>query len=214
MNDLKTGPQSNPPAGPGRQGGTTVLGLTGSIGMGKSTTAELFRQEGAAVFDADAAVHELYSGPAVSPVAARFPDALRDATIDREALARLVVGDQQALSDLEAIIHPLVRQAELDFIAQHKSQGTEFVVLDIPLLFESNGDEVCDKTVVVSAPARVQQTRVLARKGMTKARFDQLLSRQMSDAEKRARADFIVSTDKGLKDAKRQVLDILSQLRK
>ena len=118
------------------------------------------------------------------------------------------------MSDLEAIIHPLVRQAELDFIVRQQSQGTEFVVLDIPLLFESNADELCDKTVVVSAPPMVQQKRVLARKGMTKARFDQLLSRQMSDADKRARADFIVLTDKGLKDAQRQVRDILGQLRK
>ena len=214
MNEPETGSRSNSSAGPNQNSGTIVIGLTGSIGMGKSTTAKLFREEGAAVFDADAAVHELYSGPAVPLVAARFPDALRDRKIDREALAQRVVGDQQALSDLEAIIHPLVRQAELDFIARQQSQGTEFVVLDIPLLFESNADELCDKTVVVSAPPMVQQKRVLARKGMTKARFDQLLSRQMSDADKRARADFIVLTDKGLKDAQRQVRDILGQLRK
>lgn len=214
MNGPATGSRSNSSTGPAQHGGTIVLGLTGSIGMGKSTTAELFRREGAAVFDADAAVHKLYDGAAAAPVAARFPGAARDGGIDREALARLVVGDQQALADLEAIIHPLVRQAELDFIRRHKDRGTEFVVLDIPLLFESNGDALCDWTVVVSAPPEIQQARVLARKGMTRARFDRLLSRQMSDADKRARADFIVLTDKGLTDAKRQVRDILRRLRK
>lgn len=189
-----------------------VLGLTGSIGMGKTTTAQLFAQEGAKIFDADAAVHELYATSAIAPIAARFPGAVVKNAIDRAALAREITVNPSALKDLEAIIHPLVRQAEVDFIAKNKAGKEKFVVLDIPLLFESGGDELCDKIIVVTAPEEVQKQRVLGRPGMSVDKFETLLSRQMSDEKKRALADFVVWTDKGIKNAQTQVRAILTEL--
>lgn len=189
-----------------------VIGLTGSIGMGKSTTADLFREEGIPVFDADASVHELYKGAAVSSIAERFPAAVVDGVVDRAKLAQSVIGKPSALADLENIIHPLVRHAELEFIQKERSKGTQIVVLDIPLLFESGGDELCDEIVVVTAPADVQRKRVLERTGMTPEKFQDLLARQLSDKEKRARADFIVDTDKGIDDARHQLQKILHKL--
>lgn len=189
-----------------------VLGLTGSIGMGKSTTAKLFRDEGIPVFDADAAVHDLYAGVAVPQIGKRFPSAVKNGVVDRAMLAQSVIGNADALADLEKIIHPLVRSAELDFIQHHRDGGSKIVLLDIPLLFESGGDALCDKIIVVSAPADVQRKRVLARDGMTLEKYNGLLARQMSDADKRAKADFIVITDKGIEDARQQVRKILQNL--
>lgn len=189
-----------------------VLGLTGSIGMGKSTTAKLFHEEGVAVFDADAVVHEFYSGAAVPQIGERFPSAVINGVVDRTMLAQSVVGNADALADLEKIIHPLVRSAELDFIQHHRDQGSKFVLLDIPLLFESGGDALCDMIVVVTAPADVQRERVLARDDMTLEKYNALLARQMSDADKRAKADFIVFTDKGIEDARQQIRKVLQNI--
>lgn len=189
-----------------------VLGLTGSIGMGKSTTAKLFRDEGIPVFDADAAVHDLYAGAAVPQIGKRFPGAVKNGVVDRAMLAQSVIGKAEALADLEKIIHPLVRSAELDFIQHHRGRGSKIVLLDIPLLFESGGDALCDKIVVVTAPADVQRERVLARDGMTPEKYNGLLARQMSDPDKRAKADFIVFTDKGIEDARQQVRKVLQNL--
>ena len=189
-----------------------VLGLTGSIGMGKSTTAQLFRDAGIAVFDADAAVHMLYRGAAVPHIQNRFPDVIVHGVVDRAELAQAVIGNTEAMADLERIIHPLVRNAELDFIESQREAGSKLIVLDIPLLFESGADTLCDKVLVVTAPAEVQRDRVLARPGMTPEKFEDLLGRQMSDAEKRAKADFIVVTDKGIEDARQQLSKILQKL--
>lgn len=189
-----------------------VLGLTGSIGMGKSTTANLFHEEGVPVFDADAAVHDLYQGVAVPEIGKRFPSAVKNGVVDRAMLAQSVIGKADALADLEKIIHPLVRATELDFIQHHRDHGSRFVLLDIPLLFESGGDALCDKIIVVTAPADAQRERVLARDGMTLEKYNGLLARQMSDADKRAKADFIVFTDKGIEDARQQVRKVLQNL--
>lgn len=186
-----------------------VLGLTGSIGMGKSTTAQFFKDKNVPVFDADAMVHELYKGKAVAQVVQRFPGTAMDGQIDRTALAKALSNDPTGFSDLEKIIHPLVRQAEIDFIDTSRSAGQKLVVLDIPLLFESGGDALCDKIVVVTAPAAIQKERVLARPGMSEEKFTQLLERQMSDADKRKRADFLVFTHKGMNAARQQIDDVL-----
>lgn len=180
--------------------------------MGKSTTAEFFREENIPVFDADAAVHELYEGKAVGPVSQRFPGTALDGRIDRQVLATALLQDPSGFADLERIIHPLVRQAEISFIDVNKQLGQHIVVLDIPLLFESGGDALCDKVAVVTARAEVQRKRVLARTGMTTEKFEHLLTRQMSDADKRNRADFLIFTDRGMKAAKQQVRDILHAL--
>ena len=191
-----------------------VLGLTGSIGMGKSTTAEFFREEGIPVFDADATVHKLYAGKAVASIEKRFPKAIINGQVSRSELASALMKDPIGFPDLEKIIHPLVRQEELEFIEMNRHKGRKIVVLDIPLLFESGGDKLCDKTIVVTAPENVQKKRVLSRPGMTAEKFAQLLSRQLSDADKRDRADFLVFTHKGMAAAKQQVRDILSSLLK
>jgi dephospho-CoA kinase len=189
-----------------------VIGLTGSIGMGKSTTAKLFADENIPVFEADATVHALYRGPAVPMIQKRFPEAVKEGAVDRTALAGIVLNNAGAMADLEQIIHPLVRDAERTFIHRMEAAGVKLAVLDIPLLFESGADELCDKIVVVTAPADIQRDRVLEREGMTPEKFDGLLARQMSDADKRARADFIVYTDKGIEDARQQVHQILETL--
>jgi len=192
-----------------------VIGLTGSIGMGKSTVAAMFAEEGAPSFDSDAAVHALYApgGAAVAPVEAAFPGVTRDGGIDRTALSARVVGNAEAIKQLEAIVHPLVRQAQADFLQSNRDAGTEVVVLDIPLLFESGKTELFDKIVVVSAPAEVQRTRVLSRPGMTEEKFEALLARQTPDAEKRARADFVIDTSGSFDNTRAQVRAVLDALR-
>lgn len=191
-----------------------VLGLTGSIGMGKSTTADLFRAAGVPVHDADATVHALYAGgAAVAPIEAAFPGVVRDGAVDRTALAARVLGDEPAVRRLEAIVHPLVRAAETDFLTRARARGDRIVVLDIPLLFETGGDVRVDVVVTVTAPATVQRARVLARPGMLEAKFEQILARQLPDAEKRRRSHFLVDTARGLAPAAAQVAGILRACR-
>ncbi len=174
-----------------------VWGLTGGIGMGKSTAARAFRRLGVPVFDADAAVHRLQArgGRAVRPIAAAFPGAVKEGAVDREALRRAVLGDPVALARLEAIMHPLVRREQERFLARWRGRGARLVVLDIPLLFETRPDRRgLDAILVVSAPASVQRARVLARPGMTPQRLAAILARQMPDAAKRRRADHVIRT--------------------
>lgn len=186
-----------------------VLGLTGSLGMGKSTTAGFFADAGVPVHDADSAVHALYEGEAVPAIEAAFPGTTAGGKVDRAKLAAAVVDDPAALRRLEAIVHPLVRAAETRFLAQVQARGAKVAVLDIPLLFETAGDERVDAVVVVSAPAETQRQRVLERPGMTPAKLDALLARQLADSEKRARADFVVDTSHGFDAARAQVREIL-----
>ncbi|HKX64049.1 MAG TPA: dephospho-CoA kinase [Rhizomicrobium sp.] len=186
-----------------------VIGLTGAIGMGKSETAKLFAAEGVPVFDADAAIHDLYAGEAAAMIEAAFPGSTKNGVVDRAALGRLVTGDAAALARLEALMHPLVAERREEFLAGAKAP---IVVLDIPLLLET-GTEV-DAVVVATAPEAVQRQRVLARPGMTEAKFNALAARQMSDAQKRAQADYLVTTDKGLDHARDQVKVILADIQR
>ncbi len=176
-----------------------VLGLTGSIAMGKSTAAGMFRRLGVPVWDADRAVHALFDrgGAAVAPVEAAFPGVVRDGRIDRGVLAARVLGDPAALQRLEGIVHPLVYADQHRFLARQRRARRRLVLLDVPLLFESGGDRVCDKIAVVSAPALVQRQRLRQRPGMDEARIDAILARQMPDAQKRRRADFVIPTGLG-----------------
>lgn len=190
-----------------------VVGLTGSIGMGKSTTAALFRDFGVPVHDADATVHDLYRTEAVAPVAERFPEALRDGVIDRAALSAALAKDPQRFAELEAVIHPLVRRREIDFVTAERDRGTGLVVLDIPLLFEVGGESRMDRVVVVSCNPEIQRARVLARPGMTEEKFSLILSRQVPDAEKRRRADFVIDTGNGLEAARKQVEEVIRRLK-
>jgi dephospho-CoA kinase len=191
-----------------------VLGLTGSMGMGKTTTARFFAEEGVPVLDADAVVHELYGGEAVAAIEQAFPGTSRDGRIDRDELSRRVVGDPAALKRLEAIVHPLVRAAQVRFLADAERSGAPVAVLDVPLLFETGGDQRVDAVVVVSAPADVQRARTLERAGMTAEKFDALVRKQMPDAEKRRRADFVVDTSQSFDFARAQVRAILASVRK
>jgi len=186
---------------------TYRLGLTGSIGMGKSTTAQMFRDLGVPVWDADAAVHRLYQGAAVGPVGALCPSAVRDGQIDRAALKDWIARDPGALAKLEAVVHPLVAADRAAFIAQ---ADAPLVVLDIPLLFETRAD--VDGVLVVTAPPDVQRARVLARPGMDSVQFDRILSRQLPDADKRARADFVIET-LDMDRTRAAVQDLVSKLR-
>lgn len=186
-----------------------VLGLTGSIGMGKSTTAKLFAEEGVPVHDADATVHGLYSGEAVPLVEAAFPGTTRDGSVDRKELGRRVIGDPEALARLESIVHPLVREAERRFLEKARVSVARIAVLDIPLLFETGRDSQVDAVVVVSAGAEEQRRRVLERPGMTEETFEKILARQTPDAEKRARADLVIDTSRGIEAAREQVRDAL-----
>jgi dephospho-CoA kinase len=188
------------------------LGLTGSIGMGKSTTAAMFRARGVPVHDADAAVHRLYAGVAAPLIEAAFPGVVRSGVVDRAALAARVVGQGEAMQRLEAIIHPLVRGAETAFLETARQAGAALVLLDIPLLFETGAEGRCDGIVVASCPADMQRARVLARPGMSAEKFEGILARQMPDAEKRRRAHFVVETGLGLEAARRQVDDLLRAL--
>lgn len=191
-----------------------VLGLTGSIGMGKSTAAGLFRSLGVPVHDADAAVHKLFrkDGAAVATIEKRFPDAVIGGAVDRERLGKLVFGDSGALRDLEAIVHPLVRRARDRFLALQRRAGRRAAVLDVPLLFETGGESVCDKVFVVSAPAFLQRQRVLARPGMTESRLSSILKKQMPDREKRRRADYVLPTGLGRAVTTREIKRILRRL--
>ena len=186
-----------------------VLGLTGSLGMGKSTAAVMFARAGVAVFDADRAVHELYDGPAAAAVEAAFPDTTTDGKVDREKLGQRVAGNPSALARLETIVHPLVRDMENAFRANAAREGHRVILLDIPLLFETGGEGRVDAVVVVSTAADVQRQRVLGRPGMTEERLAALLARQMPDAEKRARAHFIIDTTGPLATTAQQIADIL-----
>jgi dephospho-CoA kinase len=186
-----------------------VIGLTGSIGMGKSTTARFFAEAGAPVYDADAAVHRLYAGSAVPLVEAAFPGVSTAAGIDRGELAKRVVGDPAALKRLEEIVHPLVWDEEVQFLAEAEQARAPVAVLDIPLLFETGAERRVDAVVVVTAPPDMQRARTLARPGMTDEKYQALLAKQMPDAEKRRRADFIVDTSHGYDSARQQVHAIL-----
>lgn len=190
-----------------------VLGLTGSAAMGKSTTAKMFAAEGVPVFDADAAVHELYGTEAVTPVEAVFPGVTVNGRIDRDRLAAKVFNNSEALRKLEAIVHPLVRKAQDRFRAEAERGGAPIVVLDIPLLFETGGDARVDAVVVVTAPAEIQRERLLERPGMTAEKIEGMLARQMPDSEKRRRADFVVDTSRGFEAAREDVRNILRRLR-
>jgi dephospho-CoA kinase len=190
--------------------GTFVLGLTGSIGMGKSTTAAMFAAEGVPVHDADAVVHRLYEGEAAAPIEAAFPGTTVAGRVDRARLAAAVVGHPDRLRRLEAIVHPLVRASEQRFLAEARARKAPVVVLDIPLLFETGAERRVDAVVVVSAPPQVQRERVLARPGMSEEKFAALLAQQIPDAEKRRRADFVVDTGQGFEAARQQVREILA----
>jgi dephospho-CoA kinase len=191
-----------------------LVGLTGSIGMGKTETAKMFALLGIPVYDADAAVHRLYQkgGVAVDKIAEAFPGTLKDGQVDREELAGRLRESKEGFDRLEKIVHPLVAHEQQQFLADAAAKGAEMVVMDIPLLFETGSHVRMDAVVVVSAPADIQRARVLSRPGMTEDKLDHILSRQMPDAEKRAQAHFVVETDKGLDHALKQVKDIVAAL--
>jgi len=188
-----------------------ILGLTGSIGMGKSAAADNFRRLGVPVHDADKAIHELLAknGEAAPRIKDLFPDAVKKGILDRELIAKKVFGDAQALARIEEILHPMVRRREQTFLGRAARRGRPLVVLDIPLLFETGGEVRCDAVVTVSAPKFIQQQRVLKRQGMTRERFESILERQMPDAEKRRRADFVVLTGLGRDFSLRQILNLV-----
>ena len=190
-----------------------ILGLTGSIGMGKTATAKMFADEGVPVQDADAVVHALYEGEATPLIEAAFPGTTAGGKVDRIKLGAQVIGNQDAIKRLEQIVHPLVARQRDKFLAESKQAGADIAVLDIPLLYETGGEKRCNAVVVVSAPAEVQRERVLSRPGMTEERFLAILAKQMPDAEKRRRADFIVDTSRGFDAARQQVREILAQVR-
>ncbi|MFE0016554.1 dephospho-CoA kinase [Mesorhizobium sp. NPDC059054] len=189
-----------------------VLGLTGSIGMGKSTAAKMFREAGVPVHDSDEAVHRLYAGKAAPLIEAAFPGVTRDGTVDRALLGQRVLGDATALKTLEGIIHPLVRADADAFLARHRDAGAPLSVLDIPLLFETGGRGRVDKVVVVSAPAEQQRVRVLARPGMTEEKFESILAKQVSDTEKRRLADYVVDTGSGFEVTRKAIGAIIAEL--
>lgn len=189
-----------------------VLGLTGSIGMGKSTTARMFEDAGVPVHDSDATVHRLYAGKAAPLVEEAFPGTVRDGVVDRALLGARVLGDKSALARLETIVHPLVRAEADAFLERNRKAGTPVVVLDIPLLFETGGRDRVDRIVVVTADPAIQRERVLSRPGMTPERFEAILASQVPDADKRAAADYVIDTGLGLDSARRGVADILADL--
>jgi len=191
-----------------------ILGLTGSLGMGKSTTAKFFAEEGVPVHDADAVVHRLYEGEAVAAIEAAFPGSTRGGKVDRAKLGERVLGDPAALKRLEAIVHPLVAAARERFLAEAARSGAKVAVLDIPLLYETGGEARCDAVVVVTAPAEMQRARVFERPGMSEEKLAALTAKQLPDAEKRARADFIVDSGQGFAAARQQVREILAQVAK
>ncbi|KAA0968249.1 dephospho-CoA kinase [Aureimonas fodinaquatilis] len=189
-----------------------ILGLTGSIGMGKSTTADMFAELGVPIHSADAAVHAIYSGPDAKLIEKQFPGTVIDGVVDRGKLAAQVLDRPEALSILEKLVHPLVRQAETEFLKQAREAGRTLVVLDIPLLFETGREAAVDAVLVVTAPADVQRQRVFARPGMTLEKLRNILARQMPDEEKRQKADFIIDTSLGLDHARKEVASIVNEL--
>lgn len=191
-----------------------IIGLTGSIAMGKSTAAAYLRSIGVPCFDSDLAVHRLYAGAAAPLVEDAFPGTLVNGVVDREALARMVSASPAALARLEAIIHPLVRAAQRDFLLREAEAGAEMAALDIPLLFESGAHALVDAVIVVSAPAEIQRQRLMARPGFSAAKIDALLARQMPDGEKRASADFVVDTGGSIEDSRAQLDNIIKALKK
>ena len=182
-----------------------IIGLTGSIGMGKSTTADMFRAEGVPVHDSDAAVHALYRSVAVLPIKQIFPDTVVDGVIDRSKLGAEVIGNAERMKALEAIIHPLVERDRRNFLMRSAKMGRRYVVVDIPLLYEIGGETDVDLVVVCSAPEHIQESRVLARPNMTREKFLAIRARQTPDSEKRLRAHFVVDTGSGLYAAQRQI---------
>ncbi len=190
-----------------------IIGLTGSVGMGKSAAAARFRERGVPVCDADALVHDLYEGTAVAPIEAAFPGTTADGRVDRQKLSAVLLAEPRGFERLEAIVHPLVLAAERACLAAAFAAGAEMAVLEVPLLFETAGATRCDLVVVVSAPADVQRERVLAREGMTTDKLDAILARQLSDAEKRRRADFVVDTGGELAHTHQQVDNLIESLR-
>jgi dephospho-CoA kinase len=191
-----------------------ILGLTGSVGMGKSTTAQMFISEGVPMFDADAAVHHLYKGEAAPLIEREFPGTTKSGVVDREKLSAQVVGKPAALSKLEKLVHPLVGKLRAKFMEDAKKEGAKAVLLDIPLLFETGDPSKFHAVIVVSAPSDVQRERVLARPGMTPEKFEAILKRQLPDSEKRARADFVINTGGGLESARKQVKEVLAEVLK
>ena len=191
-----------------------LVGLTGSIGMGKSKSAELFEAEGLPVYDADASVHALYEkgGAAVAPLSEHFPEAIKDGAVDRTILGKLVLHDGEMLQKLESIVHPLAGKMQKDFLETQEAAGKKAVILDIPLLLEKKAEGLVDVVVVVSTAPEVQKQRVLDRPGMTEEKFHSILSKQMPDAEKREKADFVVDSTISVADAHSQIRDIISRL--
>ena len=191
-----------------------ILCLTGSLGMGKSRTASFFAEQGVPVYDSDAAVHALYAGEAAPMIESAFPGTTSDGQVDRAKLAARVVGDGAAFAKLEAIVHPLVAKARDAFITEAQARGAPVILLDVPLLFETGGERHCDAVVVVSAPLDMQRSRAFERPGMTEEKFAALVGKQIPDAEKRRRADFIVDTSQSFDHAREQVRDILQAIAK
>lgn len=190
-----------------------ILGLTGSIGMGKTTASTMFAEAGVPVYSADDAVHALYAGRAAPLIEAAFPGTVQDGTVDRAKLSAAVLGKPEELKKLESIIHPLVHEEEAAFLARARADGADIALIDIPLLFETGGNNRVDKVAVVSAPADIQRERVLARPGMTEEKFAAILARQMPDAEKRARADFIIDSSGDFEETRAQITAIIAELR-
>ena len=189
-----------------------VLGLTGSIGMGKSTTAKLFAEAGVPVYDADATVHKVYEGEAVAAVEAAFPGTTANGKVDRSRLSAKVVGHPEEIKRLEQIVHPMLRAHHQQFLDEAEHAGAAVAVVDVPLLFETGGDKRVDAVVVVTTSPELQRERILARGTMTEQALDALLARQMPDAEKRARADFVVDTSHGLEPVRAQITHILAEV--
>jgi dephospho-CoA kinase len=191
-----------------------VVGLTGSIAMGKSTAARMFASLGVPVFDSDAEVHRQYAtgGDAAKEIAALYPEAIAGGAVDRQALSRLVLGNPHALKQLEAIVHPIVRKHQCEFLQRCRQQQCQIAVLDIPLLFETHREKEVDRIVVVTATSELQRRRALVRPGMSDDKLDKILSRQMPDAEKRAKADFVVDTSQSLDHTLAQIRDIVASL--
>ena len=190
-----------------------VIGLTGGIGMGKSAAAAHFARAGVPVFNADACVHRLYDGEAVAAIEAAFPGVTRGGRIDRKLLGEKLAGSQERLRELELIVHPMVVEAEIDFLIEQEDRGASLAVLEIPLLFETGAEKRVDLTIVLSAPADVQRSRVLARPGMTVDKLEHLLARQLSDAERRKRADYVVESGTSLADMHQEIDKLLESLR-
>ena len=192
-----------------------LLGLTGSIGMGKSTTAAMFREAGVPVYDADAAVHAAYAkgGACVEPLGATFPGVVRDGAVDREALRQAVLGKPEVMQRLNSIVHPIIGALRTSFFEDAAAAGADLVVMDIPLLYETGGEARMDAVAVVTATPEIQRERVLQREGMSPERLDAILAQQMPDAEKRARADFVIDTGHGLEPVRRQVAEIIAIMR-